>query len=212
MNPLKEYQKLKKLSRVLGGELPPELIKGFLEKMDDETLEKLQVKDRKKLQKADPETRLKLLIPYFEVFLQKKMQGKIQEKIQLAEQLTRKIADKVVHDTGKIFIPAQELKMMAQLLPRAFIVLEYAKKEFIYPLVKFKQILPELDKPEITWEMGKNIVRIVSVEKRNRFHFILLPQEQWGLNGKLKFNVKISEPKPSITELLLKTAESFLKL
>jgi len=212
MNILKEYQKIKKLSKALEGRLTRETIQNFLDKLDEQTLSELQVKDEdiKRLKKASSETKLQILVPYFEALLQKKLQGKIQEKILLSEQLARKIATKATPDSGKIFIPAQELKMMAQLLPNAFIVLEYAKKEFIYPLVKFKQILPELDKPEVTWETGKNIMRIVSVEKRHRFHFILLPQEV--LNGKLKFKVKISEPKPSITELLLKTAESLLKL
>jgi len=214
MNILKEYQKIKKLSKALEGRLTRETIQNFLDKLDEQTLSELQVKDEdiKRLKKASSETKLQILVPYFEALLQKKLQGKIQEKIQLAEELCQKIANKAIPDTGKIFIPAQELKMMAQLLPNAFIVLEYGKTEFIYPLVKFKQILTELDRAEISWEIGKNIVRIVSVEKRNRFYFILLPQEQWVLNGKLKFKVKIPAPKPSITELILKTAESILEL
>jgi len=214
MSTLKEYQRIKKLSKALDDKLPEETIQNFLEKLDEKTLSELQVKedDLKKLKKATPETKLQIIAPYFEALLQKKLQGKIQEKIQLAEELAKKIATKAIPDSGKIILPAQELKMMAQLLPNAFIVLEYEKKEFIYPLVKFKQILTELERAEITWEIGKNIVRIVSVEKRNRFYFILLPQEQWVLNGKLKFKVKIPAPKPSITELILKTAESILEL
>jgi hypothetical protein len=209
----KSYKRLKKLAQITEGHLGQETIQAFLAKVDEEVLEKIKVsyKDRNRLSKADPETQMKTLAPYFEKFLEQTVEAKANQKSQMSDKLAQVIARKALFKSNRIILPHKDLLMLAQMNPGAMVSLEEGKRIFIYPLGKIKQILGELDQAEVVWDQAANRVKIISADKGDKCAFLLFPQEPSALNGKLKLSVKIEPARDfSITELILKAAEVFI--
>jgi hypothetical protein len=212
-NIFQEYKRLKKLARATEGKLGSETITSFLARIDTETLGKLQVspKDLGKLKTAKPEARLQLLVPYFEKFIERAIEGKVNQKIQMGDKLSQAIARGALQRSGKIVLPQQPLLTLASMHPAAFIALQTKEKVFMYPLVKIKQILVELEQAEISWELKTNTLKIFSADKQDRFACVLFAQDPYTVNGKPKFFVKISQVQnTSITDLLVKAVEAVL--
>jgi hypothetical protein len=210
---LKSYKRLKKLVQITEGKLGQETIQAFLAKVDEEVLAKLKVsdKDRNRLSKADTETQMKILAPYFEKFLQHAVDAKATQKIQMSDKLTHVIARKALLKSHRIMPPHQDLLMLAQMNPGAMISLENSKKIFIYPLAKIKQILGELDQAEVIWDLEANRLKVISVDKKDKCAYLLFPQNPSALNGKPRLQVKIAPTRDvSITDLILKAAEAFI--
>ena len=212
-NIFQEYKRLKKLARATEGKLGSETITSFLARIDNETLGKLQVspKDLDKMKTAKPEARLQLLVPYFEKLIERAVEGKINQKIQMGEKLSQTIARGALHRSGKIILPQQPLLMLASMHPSAFIALQSGDKVFMYPLVKIKQILVELEQAEVIWDLKTNTLKILSADKRDRFACVLFAQDPYTVNGRPKFFVKISQVQnTSITDLLVKAVEAIM--
>ena len=211
---IKEYKRLKRLMRVFEGELSPQIIQNFLAKVDEQALALLGVEeeDLARLKDAEPEEQLQIIIPYLENFIQKQMEEKVKERIQLGEKTAQLISRKVIYRSGKVFLPQPELKSLAQLFPSGVISLEYKNTCFVFPLHKLKQILAELEKPVIIWELKTNFLKIFSKESNTRFSAVLFPQEPYIWYDKIKFSVKIPQQTYSltITDILFKVADSLL--
>jgi hypothetical protein len=212
----REYKRPKKPARVMEGDLRPEVIQDFLDKLDEEKLTNLKVTERdlKKLKKAEPEEQLRILVPYFENYFQQMAHDKLNQKLNLAQKISQTISNHSKHKSGRIEMPHLSLLMLANLIPGAFICLENGKESFIYPLSKLKQILSNLEAARIVWDTETNLVRIVSAEDSTRFYFKLYPQEYYLVQDKMIFNVKLDSRSQdfSITGLLLKAAESILNI
>jgi hypothetical protein len=90
----KEYKRLKKLAQITEGKLGQETIQAFLDKVDEQALERLKVsaKDMDKLKKSAPEAQLKILTPYFDKSFQQAIEAKTGQKSQMSEKITRIIA------------------------------------------------------------------------------------------------------------------------
>ena len=208
-----EYKRLKKLAKVMEGKLGPETIRSFLERVDEETLGLLQVspKDLGKLKTTDPETRLQILVPYFEKFSAKEVEGKIHQKIQMGEKLAQLIAKKALPKSGRIILPQQPLLMLAQMYPAAFVALQTGGKVFMYPLTKIKQILEELEQAEVIWELKTNRLKIFSADGRHKFAAVLFAQNPYTVNGKPKFLVRMTQRHgASVTDLVVKAVEAII--
>ncbi len=210
----REYRRLKKLAKIMEGKLRPDVINGFLEVIDEEVLVKLDVPngDLKKMNKADPEGKMKILIPYIERYIQHTAAERARNKIRTAEDIARTISSQAKHSKGKIELPHENMLNLVKLNPASFLFIENSAKTFIYPFSKLRQILMNLEAAKIVWDTGSNMLRIFSSGDRMRFFFSLYSQEPNAIYDKPVFIMRIHQGAKglSFTELILKAAESIL--
>ena len=211
---LREYIRLKKLARVMEGNLRPEVTQDFLDEVNEEVLVQLQVRkeDAQKLKRADPEKQLVILSPYLEGYLRRIAEEKISEKLHLAEAVGATIAGEAKHGSRGIELSHPDLCRLSQLHPAAFLGLQNGKNSFFFPLPKFHQVLTSLDQAKVVWDTRRNLLNIYTVEPRSKFAFMLLSQDPNLAQGKGSFLIKLSPPSRAVSfsEMLYKTVESFL--
>jgi len=212
----REYKRIKKLARVMEGKLRPKVINEFLEVIDEEVIARLNVPndDIRKMNKADPEGRLKILIPYIERYIQLTAARKAGEKIGAAEDIARTISSQAKHSKGKIELPYEGFRDLAKLNPAAYLFIEDSVQRFIYPFSKLRQILMNLEAARIVWDTGSNMLKIFSGGDRTRFFFTLYSQESYDAYNRPVFTMKIQNGAGglSLTDLILKAAESILNI
>jgi len=237
---LREYRRLKKLVRVLDGDLSDEAITRFLDEVDEQVLSELGVGNNrlKELRESEARDQANLLAPYFEKLMHKQKDDRLAEKLEMAERIGETIKANARFRRGSVLLPYEQMLMLALKNPLYFIQLdtscftsclsppvnlENEDAAFLYPTLRLRYVLKSLDDAKIKWDKQANELKVYQDQNGHSSEFVLYCQDLHDAYHKPTFTLSISTPVPtsspvsaptssfSITDLIFMAVESMIR-